>query len=251
MSIIVACGAQICNSMVNNSRSKQMFSFSKAERFPKTKIEELPKDENKRKLYKVSYVPNTKSQRFTTFGFGNRYDFTGGAMKRNKTDKDITKETPLKKEFDPKERIIIKDTPAYSFGVSRDRVIGGIFSQANMRIKADKDDNKDDDYKPKERKFGDDGIKYSFRGRNEGNADAKRRIAERERRGNETSQENVTTNEKRIYLDAYSMNNSGKYYLSQLSNVNSTNFVGNKDSKRFVYMCKFVYYNVITVYIYR
>ena len=240
MSVIVACGAQICNSMVNNSRSKQMFSFAKAERFPKTKIEELPQDKEKRKLYKVSYVPNTKSQRYTTFGFGNRYDFTGGAMKRSKTEKDITKETPFKKENEFKENVIIKSTPAYSFGVGRDRVIGGIFSKINIKVKADSGNKDDDDYKPKERKFGEDGIKYSFRGRNEGNADAKRRIAERERRGNEESQVNITADGGKIYLDAYSMNNSGKYYLSHLSNVNSTNFVGNKNSKRFSYMCKFV-----------
>ena len=248
MSVIVASGLQICNSMVNHSRSKQMFSFSKAERFPKTKIEELPQDEEKRKVYKVSYVPDTKSKRCTTFGFGNRYDFTRGAMVNNKKAKEHTKEASVsKQEYDPKEIVIVKSTPAYSFGVGRDRVIGGIFSKMNIKIK---ENNEDDDYKPKERKFGEDGIKYSFRGRNEGSADAKRRIAERERRGDDRASSenaNVNVSGEKIYLDAYSMKNSGKYYLSHLSNVNSTNFVGNKNSARFIYTCKFLYHDMTFV----
>jgi len=39
MSIIVASGEQICKSPLNHSQSKQMFSFSKAERFEKIKLE--------------------------------------------------------------------------------------------------------------------------------------------------------------------------------------------------------------------
>lgn len=34
MSIIVATGQQISNSPLNHSKTKQMFSFGKAERFP-------------------------------------------------------------------------------------------------------------------------------------------------------------------------------------------------------------------------
>jgi hypothetical protein len=38
MSIIIACGEKISKSPTNNSTAKQMFSFPKAERFPKQKI---------------------------------------------------------------------------------------------------------------------------------------------------------------------------------------------------------------------
>ena len=39
MSIIIASGEQICKSPLNNSQSKQMFSFGKSERFQKLKVD--------------------------------------------------------------------------------------------------------------------------------------------------------------------------------------------------------------------
>jgi hypothetical protein len=39
MSLIVASGEQISKSPLNNSQSKQMFSFSKAERFQNARLD--------------------------------------------------------------------------------------------------------------------------------------------------------------------------------------------------------------------
>jgi hypothetical protein len=42
MSIIVASGEKISKSQTNNSTAKQMFSFTKSERFPKFKNSRYP-----------------------------------------------------------------------------------------------------------------------------------------------------------------------------------------------------------------
>ena len=226
MSVIVLSGTDLCKSAINTSTAKHMYSFSKSDRFPKIKYEELPADEEKRKIYRVSYVPDTKSTRKTSFGFGKRYDFTGG---RNRS----KKEPVLKTEgSDSSSRTgNFAYTPAYSFGLGRDKVYGGIFAPPRKRLQTEPQTK---EYPVNERKFGDDGLKFSFRGRNEVNPEVRKRIEERDKPKVEPKE--PAKNEDNIYADAYSVKKHGKYYLSHIENVNAMSF-GDKGGKnsRFQY----------------
>ena len=226
MSVIVLSGTDLCKSAINTSTAKHMYSFSKSDRFPKIKYEELPTDEEKRKIYRVSYVPDTKSTRKTSFGFGKRYDFTGG---RNRS----KKEPVLKTEgSDSSSRTgNFAYTPAYSFGLGRDKVYGGIFAPPRKRLQTE---TQTKEYPVNERKFGDDGLKFSFRGRNEVNPEVRKRIEERDKPKVEPKE--PAKNEDNIYADAYSVKKHGKYYLSHIENVNAMSF-GDKGGKnsRFQY----------------
>ena len=62
-------GEQISNNIQNKSPSKQMYSFSKAQRFP------LNHSSN---LYHFYNLPPLKSQRSTSMGYGKKSDFTKG-----------------------------------------------------------------------------------------------------------------------------------------------------------------------------
>ena len=71
MSDIVASGEAISKSPINTSKSKMMmYSTSKSVRFPK-----FDRGDYADKLY---ILPDIKSKRYTTFGLGNKSDFTKG-----------------------------------------------------------------------------------------------------------------------------------------------------------------------------
>ena len=82
MSITIKSGEAISRSPINNSISKQMYSFSKAPRF--TFIDQkLPREqrfwkmkENIGKTDNYYDIPEFLSKRFTTMGSGKRVDFT-------------------------------------------------------------------------------------------------------------------------------------------------------------------------------
>lgn len=99
MSVITASGEVISKSPLNNSSAKFMYSFPKDKRF------RVPK-EREANCYTL---PDVKSQRSTTFGYGTKFDFTkqfGG------------KTAPyynIPTLFDSK----ANQAPAFTFGISR------------------------------------------------------------------------------------------------------------------------------------
>lgn len=75
MSFIVASGAAICNSPLNLSKTKMMYSFSKASRFPPIKTD----------CTAAFYdLPSMKMTRAASIGKGTKYDFT--AMRKGKSE---------------------------------------------------------------------------------------------------------------------------------------------------------------------
>ena len=131
----VISGEPICNSPLNHSKSKYMYSFSKAQRFPK--IERSYGTGN------IFYnLPSTRMKRSTSIGYGTKYDFTRDAKSKSSVFYDY------KSDFDPKN----PNGPRFSFGLGREHMYKSLdFSgpgPAKYNIR-----------KP----FGKDAIKYSMR----------------------------------------------------------------------------------------
>ncbi len=101
MSEISSKHEKIFNSPINSSKSKYTYSFSKSMRF-----EELKSPSSKTFAYEL---PNLKSLRSTTMGYGNKYDFQIKHINQNAPFYDIPS------DFNPKK----PQTPAYSFGIAR------------------------------------------------------------------------------------------------------------------------------------
>lgn len=102
MSIQLTAGEAIAKSPLNNSKSKYLYSFSKAVRFG---------DESKQKaggeLYNISTWRNNRS---ASFGYGGKYDFT-------KENKDKCQNFyNIAKDFDPTKNT---GSPRYTFGMGR------------------------------------------------------------------------------------------------------------------------------------
>ena len=130
----VISGEPICNSPLNHSKSKYMYSFGKAQRFPIIN-----------RAYGGSFfynLPSMKTKRSTSIGYGTKYDFT----------RDAKSKSPVfynyKSDFDQKN----PSGPRYSFGLGRDRMYKSTDipgpGPANYNV-----------LKP----FGRDGIKYTMR----------------------------------------------------------------------------------------
>lgn len=85
-------------SPTNNSTAKAQYSFPKAERFPKEKV-------NSHNFYSI---PDSLSKRTTTFGYGHKYDFT--------SDKEKTPDPGAYKT----DTDILSKSKAFSFGISRE-----------------------------------------------------------------------------------------------------------------------------------
>ena len=100
--------AQIAKSPTNNSTAKAQYSFAKAKRFPT----------NQDASGKFYDIPPALSKRFTSFGYGKKYDFTSDKEK-----------TP-----DPGTYKVVNDitkVKSFSFGISRDackRYVEGVFT---------------------------------------------------------------------------------------------------------------------------
>ncbi len=92
MSRLIKTAAEICKANINTSTAKYQYSFAKAESFPNpNKAEEIRVKKIQDKLdkgetlpvpiwkskYKFYSIPSTLSNRRTTFGKRNKYDFTG------------------------------------------------------------------------------------------------------------------------------------------------------------------------------
>jgi hypothetical protein len=102
MSEISSNHERIINSPINRSKSKHTFSFSKSMRF-----EEVKSQASKTFVYEL---PNLKSNRSTTMGYGKKFDFVI---------KHINHKVPfyeIPSDFNTQK----PQTPAFSFGIARE-----------------------------------------------------------------------------------------------------------------------------------
>ena len=178
-----------------------MYSFSKSSRFPK---------QDRRGYADALYLlPEIKSKRSTTFGLGNKYDFT-------RTQKGInTQFYSNGSDFDTDH----PHSPCFTFGVGRDKY-SKVYYETNKMIDMNVPGPGNYNYlKP----FGWDAAKFSMKGR---------------------SFEAKSTRNKDMspgpgnYRNVYAINEKGKYPISNVENIRSFNFVNDK-MKRFNYKCKF------------
>ncbi|MCQ2818429.1 MAG: hypothetical protein MJ252_14270 [archaeon] len=195
MSVIISAGKAISNSCCNHSKTKQMYSFSKAERFPKQK-----ESTDKHTMYDL---PSTKMTRVCNFGYGQRYDFTK-AQKDNKADF-----CSFKSDFDKQH----PHGPMYSFGVGRDK-----FTKVYVESNKNLDMNVPGPgkyYNPPA--FGKGAISYSFRGRPEPN---KEMVEKRKKM--------YPTPGPGEYPNVLSINPKGRYPLSYIENTSSVTLRADK-----------------------
>ena len=124
-------------SSIDNSPTKQKYTFSKAERFPKISIYGAMSFYN---------LPNVKNERSTSFGYGSRYNFIPKNCETTPSCYDYSYGVQSNQPYAPK----------YSFGVSRERI---------------KDNSKDitspgpGKYYSPLKTFGKDSPKYSIKGK--------------------------------------------------------------------------------------
>ena len=201
MSVIVATGEAISKSPINSSKSKQMFSFSKSSRFPKV---------DRRNYSDAIYsLPEIKTKRSTTFGLGNKYDFTKGQKGINSqfysNGTDFDKEHPY--------------SPCFTFGAGRDKYEKVYYESNKMLDKSIPGPAKYYYLKP----FGWDAAKFSMKGRNNNTSNSK------------TSKE--TSPGPGFYKNIYAINEKGKYPMSNVENIKSFSLINDK-MKRFNYKCK-------------
>ena len=97
----VISGEPICNSPLNHSKSKYMYSFSKAQRFPT-----INSNYGGNNFYNL---PSMRMTRSTSIGYGTKYDFTRDAKSKSPVFYNF------KSDFDQKNPA----GPRYSFGRNR------------------------------------------------------------------------------------------------------------------------------------
>lgn len=203
MSVIVASGEAISKSPINTSKSKMMYSFSKSVRFPKF--------DRRNYADQIYILPDIKSKRYTTFGLGNKSDFTKGEKGVNtqfySNGTDFDKDHP--------------HSPSYTFGVGRDKYEKVYYETNKMLDKNVPGPGGYNYLKP----FGWDAPKFSMKGRS---FEAK------------TSKSKDMSPGPGDYANVYSINAKGKYPISNVENVRSFNFVNDK-MKRFTYKCILYY----------
>ena len=214
MSVILKSGEAISRSQVNNSLTKQMYSFPKAARFPIQKEWKEPKDNKTGKTDQYYTLPEVRSKRTTTMGYGNRVDFTLSQKGVN------TKFYSFPTDFDP----VHPHGPRYSMANGRER-----YKRVYVEGQHPDDPNVPGAGKyfmPKP--FGMDGLKFTMRGRND---DSKGN--DKENKENNDKKKNVFPGPGE-YGIAIKINEKGKYPVSNITNVSSMKF-GDKERKRFNY----------------
>ena len=188
---------------LNNSKAKQMYSFSKSPRF-----KPLKKSGSASFLY-INF-PNTFSKRKAFIGYGKKSDFTKGYQAYGQLYK-------IPRLFDNNNKSIeFPNSPKFSFGISRDKmdkvVIGKSSSSINISSPAP------NQYNPnKYFEFGSGSPKYTMLARPFNKENVKK----------------FATPGPSDYKSIYSINKNGKYFLSSLSNTYSSNWSLSK-SKRFI-----------------
>ena len=115
MSVIVKSKLEISRSPINQSTSKQMFSFAKAPRFPPLKT----------KGYCDTFytLPSVAMTRYASFGKGNKSDFTRTSRGMN------SQFYAVKRDFD-KDNIT---GPQFSFGISREKY-ANVYYETNKMV---------------------------------------------------------------------------------------------------------------------
>ena len=238
MSRLVKTAAEICKANTNTSTAKYQYSFSKADRFPnpngaeekRTKklkaLEEAGKSPGPIRTSKYEFynLPSTLSNRRTTFGKGNKYDFTkvGNNCKISSYS--------YKTDFDKNH----PHGPMYSF-TKADR---SGKSLPPKKKKEGEEENKEENKKnalvdldgPSPARynylkpFGFDAPKFSMKGRH--NTPIKYK---KDKEGEDSEKK-----EEKPYLPQVTIQirNTGKYIVSQIPNVNSLKFDKDK-SKRY------------------
>ena len=242
MSVLFKAGSEICKANTNTSTAKYRYSFPKAERFPKPKEEILsPKQEELQK--KINYkkhdyyaLPSTLNNRYTNFGYGNRTDFTGGEKKSKK-------ENDENENLSKSEAIPNRDN---KFEIDKKSLHGPQFTMANGRekygkvyIESTKLLDKSipgpavyDVLKKVNKDFGYDAPKISFGGLDpETRLKRLAKIKEEEKRLKKEEKEKEKTDPIYNSKVTIQIRPSGKYFVSQIPNVNSINFEKDK-SKR-------------------
>jgi hypothetical protein len=101
MSIIIESGEKVTKSTINNSPSKMMYSFPKTMRF---------QEKQELKVYNFYQIPDLKSTRSTSLGFGSKYDFTSNKLINKAPYYNIPSDFDSKKPH----------SPAHTFGISRE-----------------------------------------------------------------------------------------------------------------------------------
>lgn len=142
MSVIIEKGEIISKSPINCSTAKMMYSFSKADRF-----------REKRSPCETFYyqLPDVKSTRSASFGFGPKYDFT----KNSKSIKAPYYQIPS--DFNAKK----PHSPAFTFGISREHYEKVYTGTAKILDKNVPGPGKYDYIKP----FGSGAKKYTMQGK--------------------------------------------------------------------------------------
>ena len=238
MSVLVKTAAEICKANTNTSTAKYQYSFSKAARFPNPNLAEeirckklqdkLDKGETlpvpiRKSKYEFYSLPSTLSNRRTTFGKGNKYDFTkvGNNCKKAYYDP--------KTDFDKNH----PHGPMYSFTKADRSGKTKIEKKKKEGEEETKQENKKNDLvdidgpsparynylKP----FGYDAPKISMKGRHGTPIKYKK-----DKEGEDSEKK-----EPEVYMPKVTIQirDTGKYVVSQIPNVNSLKFDKDK-SKR-------------------
>ena len=213
MSVILKCGLDICRANTNTSTAKQMYTFSKAARFPPDKT-----FGHSQEFYDL---PSTLSKRYTKMGYGNKSDFT-------LTDKNYKAELYDKgSDFNPQKPY----GPKYSFPNGREKYGKVYLDSVKLFDKDVPGPGKYNYLKP----FGSNAPKYTFRGRNEGAEKKKNENAKDDKGDNENKEQNDKNEKPYITNNPLQINVQGKYPLSSVRNVNSMR-MGNDKTKRSDYI---------------
>ena len=204
MSIIYASGSAISRSALNTSSAKIMYSFSKAERFPKLS----------RKGFADTFydLPSMKMKRYTKFGFGKKYDFTDDKRKYNSRYNDYSSDFNQNHPHGPR----------YTFSSGREKY-GKVYLDSVKMLDLGVPGPALYNYiKP----FGSDAPKYSMRSRNEKSEYLKKRLT-------------FNKKQKKYHISngylIHAINSNGKYAPSNVRNINSIKMQYDK-SKRSDFM---------------
>lgn len=183
----IIVGEPINRNCLNLSKTKQMYSFPKAERFPRS----LYIGNGCQAIYNI---PDSKSRRGASFGYGTKSDFTKGS--RNVCQTFYSAKIDFNSTY--------HNSPIYSFGVSREK----------MQKAYDKNVPGPGKYMVL-KKFGSEAPKYSFKGAHES-----------------FTKKNDISPGPSAYSPKVGMDPNGTYMWSKYKNVVSINF-GRNHTDRF------------------
>lgn len=201
MSVIVKSKIEISRSPINQSTSKQMYSFSRAPRFPPLK--------------RIGYcdtfysLPSVTMSRYTSLGKGNKSDFTRTSRGMNPVFYQV------KRDFD-KDNIT---GPQYSFGISREKY-AKVYYETNKMFDINVPGPGKYNYL---KSFGADAPKFSMRERFHTAGKGKRVLYDTPGPGK--------------YPPVIAINEKGHYPISRIQDISTPNF-GAYRGKRFNYNCK-------------